>query len=169
MNFANFYIRFETERREVSDPRDLISSDENPWKTDLYYYIQAFLKIKVVRKKVSKRGMKCTKSDSLEMSKNLIPKDPRRVFTDDERYIIWYRQVTEGVRITTAIKKLALVKCMLITLLLIAEVEKQLLIMDRHCVNNATPVKVQTNTNLQYINFRILYYERWHISINYTS
>ena len=89
-DFANFYIRFEIERREVSDPRDLISSDENPWKTDLYYYIQAFKNQGGAEESIQKRH-EVYKKRFLRDVQNLIPKYPRRAFTDDERYIIWYR------------------------------------------------------------------------------
>lgn len=89
-DFANFYIKFETERRAVSDPRDLISSNENPWKIDLYDYIQAFKNQGGAEESIQKRH-EVYKKRFLKDIQNLIPKDSQRAFTDDERYIIWYR------------------------------------------------------------------------------
>ena len=89
-DFANFYIKFETERRGVSDPRDLISSDKDLWKIDLYDYIQVFKNQGGAEESIQKRH-EVYKKRFLRDIQNLIPKDPRRAFTDDERYIIWYR------------------------------------------------------------------------------
>ena len=89
-DFATFYIKFENERLNVSDPRTLISSNENLWDIDLYDYIQAFKNQGGTRECIETRH-KVYKNRFLRDIQNLKSKDSRRAFTDSERLSIWYR------------------------------------------------------------------------------
>lgn len=89
-DFAIFYIKFEEERLGISDPRTLISSNENLWNIDLYDYIQAFKNQGGTRESIETRH-KVYKNRFLRDVENLKSKDPRRAFTHSERLSIWYR------------------------------------------------------------------------------
>ena len=89
-DFATFYIKFESERLDVSDPRTLISSNENLWNIDLYDYIQAFKNQGGARESIETRH-EVYKNRFLRDVQNLKSKDSRRAFTDSERLSIWYR------------------------------------------------------------------------------
>ena len=87
-NFVKFYIKFERERRDVSDPKDLISSDGNLWDRDLYDYIQAFSSQGGTRENIEKRH-DVYKKHFLKKVKDLQSKDPQRTFNYDQRIVIW--------------------------------------------------------------------------------
>ena len=89
-DFANFYIKFEEERRKVKDPMNLISSKKDFWNKDLYKYIQAFKNQGGAKESIKTRH-EVYKNRFLRDVQDLIPKDPRRAFTDNERHIIFYR------------------------------------------------------------------------------
>lgn len=83
----DFYIGFETERRNVSDPADLLSTDDG-WNKDLYDYIDAF------QREGAKRSNIQTRHDIyirrfLYDYPDLVPKDASRNFSKEERIVVW--------------------------------------------------------------------------------
>ena len=88
--FANFYIALEIDRRNISDPRELITQNRNDWDRDLYDYIQAFKSQGGTRPNIRKRH-EVYKKRFLRNTQDLIPEDPQRAFTRDERIVIWRR------------------------------------------------------------------------------
>ncbi len=84
------YIAFEQERRQVSDPADLITGTPTWNDRDLYDYIGAFQKDGALRANLEKRRTVYLNRihDGLP---NLNPKDPNRNFSIDQRLIIWRR------------------------------------------------------------------------------
>ena len=90
-DFANFYVTFEQERRSViSDHSVLLSSDRSSWGRDLYDYIEAFNRSGGTRPNIKKRH-EVYKKRFLRSTQDLMPEDPRRAFTRDERIVIWRR------------------------------------------------------------------------------
>ena len=89
-DFANFYVAFEGERRDISDPRELITQNRSDWDRDLYDYIQAFVRSGGIKQNIKTRH-EVYKRRFLKDTQDLIPKDPRRVFTYNERVVIWHR------------------------------------------------------------------------------
>ena len=88
-DFADFYVAFETDRRAAkSDPSDLLSSNKDSWDRDLYDYIEAFVRSGGTKPNIEKRHEVYIKR-FLKETQNLVPKDPQRVFTLDERIVIW--------------------------------------------------------------------------------
>ena len=87
-DFAKFYTKFEKTRRDVSDPSDLISPDENLWERDLYDYIQAFRTQGGTRENIEDRHNVYRKYFLNEV-KDLQHKDPQRLFNSDQRIVIW--------------------------------------------------------------------------------
>ena len=91
VDFTNFYITFETDRRKfISNPRKLIAENRSDWDGDLYDYIQTFVRSGGTRENIEKRH-EVYKRRFIRDTQNLIPKDPQRAFTDDERIVIWRR------------------------------------------------------------------------------
>ena len=91
-DFADFYVAFEKERREVmSDPSELLSSGRDSyWDRDLYDYIEAFIRSGGVRQNIEKRH-DVYKRRFIRDTQGLIPKDSKRTFTTEERIVIWHR------------------------------------------------------------------------------
>ena len=90
-DFADFYFQFEVDRQEaISDPGDLLSSSRNGWDKDLYDYIEAFIRSGGTRQNIEKRH-EVYKKRFLRDAQDLMPKDPRRTFTHDERLVIWQK------------------------------------------------------------------------------
>ena len=88
-DFADFYFQFEADRQEaISDPGDLLASSGNYWDEDLYDYIEAFVRSGGTRPNIEKRH-EVYKRRFLRDAQDLIPKDSRRTFTDDQRTVIW--------------------------------------------------------------------------------
>ena len=90
VDFANFYVAFETERRAISDPRELIAQNRSDWDRDLYDYIQAFVRSGGIKQNIKTRH-EVYKRRFLRDTQDLIPKDPQRAFTYNERVVIWHR------------------------------------------------------------------------------
>ena len=90
IDFANFYIAFEVDRRNISDPRELIAQNRSDWDRDLYDYIQAFKSQGGTRPNIKKRH-EVYKRRFLRDVQDLMPEDPRRAFTRNERIVIWRR------------------------------------------------------------------------------
>ena len=89
-DFANFYVAFETERRDVSDPRELIAQNRSDWDRDLYDYIQAFVRSGGTKQNIKTRH-EVYKRRFIRDTQDLMPKDPQRAFTYNERIVIWHR------------------------------------------------------------------------------
>ena len=90
-DFADFYVTFEQKRRSViSDHSVLLPSDRNSWDRDLYDYIEAFNRSGGTRPNIKKRH-EVYKKRFLRSTQDLMPEDPRRAFTRDERIVIWRR------------------------------------------------------------------------------
>jgi len=87
-NFAQFYIGFELERNAVSDPSDLLKPGCTEQHKDLYNYIAVFQREGANRSSIEKRA-EVYFNRLLESYQDLIPKDPKRQFSDFERVIIW--------------------------------------------------------------------------------
>lgn len=87
-DFHDFYISFEKERREVSDPADLISGHTSPEQRDLFNYISSFQKEGAHKKNLEVRHQ-VYKNRFLASFDDLVPKDPKRAFNQNERIIIW--------------------------------------------------------------------------------
>lgn len=89
---ADFFVAFERDRREaISDPSELLSSNQfSPWQRDLYDYIEAFVRTGGTRQNIEKRH-NVYKNRFINDTQCLMPKDPRRAFTPDERIVIWRR------------------------------------------------------------------------------
>ena len=91
VDFADFYVAFEKERREVMpDHSDLLSPGRNSWDRDLYDYIEAFIRSGGVRQNIEKRH-EVYKRRFIRDTQGLISKDLQRAFTTDERIVIWRR------------------------------------------------------------------------------
>ena len=91
-DFADFYVAFEKERREVmSDHSELLSSGRNSyWDKDLYSYIEEFIRSGGVRQNIEKRH-DVYKKRFIRDTQGLMPKDSKRTFTTEERIVIWHR------------------------------------------------------------------------------
>lgn len=90
-DFADFYVAFEKERREVMpDHSDLLSPSRNSWDRDLYDYIEAFIRSGGVRQNIEKRH-EVYKRRFIRDTQGLMSKDLQRAFTNDERIVIWRR------------------------------------------------------------------------------
>ncbi|MEZ0481638.1 HNH endonuclease family protein [Planococcus sp. SSTMD024] len=87
-DFHDFYVGFEKERREVSDPVDLISGHPSADQIDLFNYISAFQKEGANKKNIEVRHQ-VYKNRFLSSFDDLLPKDPKRRYNSDERLIIW--------------------------------------------------------------------------------
>ena len=89
-DFASFYVAFETERRSISDPDKLITQNKSDWNKNLHDYIQAFKSQGGTRKNIEERHKVYIKR-FLRHTQNLMPKDPQRLFTHDERIVLWQK------------------------------------------------------------------------------
>ena len=87
---VNFYLSFENDRRSVSDPADLISNGHSDWQKDLYLYIEAFQREGAKRANIQKRADVYLRR-FLHDFPDLKIKDPNRLFTENERIVIWRR------------------------------------------------------------------------------
>ena len=89
-DFKNFYITFERERRENMSDYGALRTGENHWNRDLYDYIESFIRSGGTKPNLEKRH-EVYKRRFLRDTQNLVLKDPQRVFTRDERIVIWRR------------------------------------------------------------------------------
>ena len=89
-DFKNFYTTFEYERRENMSDYGALRTVENHWNRDLYDYIEAFIRSGGTKPNLEKRH-KVYKRRFLKDIQDLVPRDPQRTFTRDERIVIWRR------------------------------------------------------------------------------
>ena len=90
-DFLNFYREFESARREVlPNHGELLASNKSTWDRDLYDYIEAFIRSGGTKPNIEKRHQ-VYRRRFIKDTHNLIPKDPQRSFTHDERIVIWHR------------------------------------------------------------------------------
>ena len=88
-DFTNFYVAFERERRAIiSNYSVLLSSGRSSWDRDLYNYIEAFKSEGGTRQSIAKRH-EVYKRRFIRDVQDLMPKDSQRLFTPDERIVIW--------------------------------------------------------------------------------
>jgi len=87
-DFFDFYIGFEKARNSVSDPSDLLVSGHTPLQKDLYDYIMAFKSEGAKRANLETRAQVYMKW-MLDCFPDLVPKDPNRTFSENERIVIW--------------------------------------------------------------------------------
>ncbi|MDB4644225.1 HNH endonuclease [bacterium] len=86
-DFYDFYIGIEKDRRSIGDPADLLSAG-GEWNRDLYDYISSFQREGAKRENIEIRhGVYVRKF--LSDYPDLTPKDPKRIFNDNERLVIW--------------------------------------------------------------------------------
>ncbi len=93
--FGEFYIGFESNRRDADDPSVLIKepldgSNQDDWNMDLYRYIEAFTRSGGTKKSIEVRHEVYIKKALIDIP-NLIPKDKRRSFDQNQRIVIWRR------------------------------------------------------------------------------
>lgn len=89
-DIESFFVNFETERRKVKDPAELISGGQSHWGRDLYNYISAFQKEGAKKANIQKRHQVYL-NRFLNQNADLVPKDEKRLFNQNERMIIWRR------------------------------------------------------------------------------
>ena len=89
-NFIDFYISFEMERRAAMSDYGALRSSSSNWDEDLYYYIEAFIRSCGAKENIDTRH-EVYKRRFLRDNQDLIPKDPQRAFTYNERVVIWRR------------------------------------------------------------------------------
>ena len=89
-DFKNFYIAFERERRENMSDYGALRTGENHWNRDLYDYIEAFIRSGGTKPNLEKRH-EVYKRRFLKDIQDLVPRDPQRTFSRDERIVIWRR------------------------------------------------------------------------------
>jgi hypothetical protein len=89
-DFFLFYRGFESERRAVTDPAELIEGVHSDWDRELYDYISAFQREGAKRNNLEIRHTVYMKS-FLKEYPDLVPKDPNRIFDDNQRIVIWRR------------------------------------------------------------------------------
>lgn len=90
-DFADFYVAFEIDRREaIPDPSDLLSTGKDCWDRDLYDYIEGFVRSGGTRPNIETRHQVYIRRFIKDVQ-NLMPKDPQRSFTQEERKVIWRR------------------------------------------------------------------------------
>ena len=86
-DFYDFYIGLEKDRRSVVDPADLLTAGGG-WNRDLYDYISSFQREGAKRENIEARhGVYVRKF--LSDYPDLVPKDPKRIFNNNERIVIW--------------------------------------------------------------------------------
>ena len=89
-DILSFYMSLEQERRSVEDPADLLAGEAGEWDRDLFHYIDAFQRSGGTKKNVQVRHEVYGRRALKEIG-NLVPKDPTRDFTHDERLILFRR------------------------------------------------------------------------------
>ena len=89
-DFKNFYIAFEDERRRNMHDYGSLRAGGNRWNTDLFNYIEAFIRSGGTKKNIGKRH-EVYKRRFLRDIPDLVTKDPERDFTNDQRIVIWRR------------------------------------------------------------------------------
>lgn len=85
-----FYVGFEGERRATEDPAELLATGHDDWDRDLYDYIEAFQREGAKRSNIESRHRVYVRRLLRDLS-DVVPKDPQRSFTNDERIVIWRR------------------------------------------------------------------------------
>ncbi len=90
--FGDFYIGFEKERREnMEDPSELLDEEhKDDWAKDLYDYIQAFKISGGEKANINQRNKVYTRKLHKEVE-NLAYKDPKRLFDENQKIVIWRR------------------------------------------------------------------------------
>ena len=88
-NFQSFYRTFEKQRRDVDDIEELVQSKEY-LDNHLFDYIQAYQRAGATKRNIQIRHT-VYRYWFHNLYPNLVPKDPRRRFTDDQRMVIWRR------------------------------------------------------------------------------
>ncbi len=90
-DIEEFFIEFEKERRaNIKNPSQLLGVNKNFWNKELYDYIEAFIRSGGTEQNIEKRH-KVYMNRFLKEVQNIVPKDPQRTFTIDERIVIWRR------------------------------------------------------------------------------
>ena len=89
-DFKSFYIAFERERRENMGDYGALRTGENHWDGDLYDYIEAFIRSGGTKPNLEKRH-EVYKRRFLRDIQDLVPRDPQRAFSRNERIVIWRR------------------------------------------------------------------------------
>jgi hypothetical protein len=87
-DLTQFFIGFENERRTAPDFSELNPDKVTVWDTELYAYIDAFKSGAGTRTNVTLRSNIYLRK-FLQNFPDLIPKDNRRDFSDNQRIIIW--------------------------------------------------------------------------------
>jgi len=86
-DFYDFYIGIEKDRNDVCDPADLLSAG-GEWNRDLYDYISSFQREGAKRANIETRHEVYVRK-FLSDYPDLTPKDPKRIFNEHERVVIW--------------------------------------------------------------------------------
>jgi hypothetical protein len=102
-DFYSFYLGFELERNQVSDPSDLITAGHTTGQRDLYDYIVAFQREGAIRSNLSVRADVYMRK-FLEDFPDIVAKDSRRSFDETERLVIWRRAFMKCQRCGLGIK-----------------------------------------------------------------
>ena len=89
-DFTDFYVAFEKERREAMPDYGALRSSSRNWDEDLYYYIEAFIRSGGTKQNIETRH-EVYRRRFIRDTQDLMPKDPQRAFTRDERIVIWRR------------------------------------------------------------------------------
>jgi len=88
--FAQFFVGFERERRDVDDPADLLDDTHDLWDKELYDYIQAFTTSGALRDRIETRN-KVYRHRAFRDIHNLELKAVQRAFSEDQKIVIWRR------------------------------------------------------------------------------
>jgi 5-methylcytosine-specific restriction endonuclease McrA len=88
-DFNVFYITFERRRRDVDDIEELITSQDHLDRL-LFNYVDAFQRSGATRKNIEIRH-DVYREWLHNIVQDLVPKDPKRLYTDQERMFIWRR------------------------------------------------------------------------------
>lgn len=96
-DFRDFYIDFEltganhpARRPNLKNPAILLEGTPSPWERDLYDYIAAFQR-EGARKENVKTRHEVYVRRALDFMPDLVPLDPKRAYTRDERLVIYRR------------------------------------------------------------------------------
>lgn len=88
-DILRFFQGFETDRRAVDDPADLIES-KDPYDRDMYDYIQAFQTGAGTRPHIETR-LRVYRNRVMRDIPDLVPRDQTRGFSDEQRIAIYRR------------------------------------------------------------------------------
>jgi 5-methylcytosine-specific restriction endonuclease McrA len=88
-DFNVFYITFERRRRDVDDIEELITSQDHLDRL-LFNYVDAFQRSGATRKNIEIRH-DVYREWLHNIVQDLVPKDPKRLYTYQERMVIWRR------------------------------------------------------------------------------